>query len=487
MQKKRIEIKIIKPKDGDGIAHYKEGVFFDGESYVGYSASCNFTHYGLSENKEKLNAFLSWENGRSNRFIKEALEMIDNYFNERDGDVTYLLVDQIEVAIKDKFGHKTIDELIVQEADLLKKKMSLFENKKLQKTIFKLNNDIDVIRKNPKFPYSGKPRDYQNEAYENWVNNNFSGVFAMATGTGKTITSLNCILNEYKKTNSYKAIILVPTLVLVEQWASEARDFNFMNIIAVSSKNANWKQTLTELKTKESFGIITSYIIIATYKSFANDKFQEYINSLNEDEIFIADEAHNIGSGNVKSKLTLLKIKRRIALSATPKRAYDPQGTREIEEFFNDAEPTLIISQWKEQLMNAFLCKYYYFPTLVTLQEDEMQDYNEISSKIAKIFQKASQDDSIKKQYENLLMLRKAIIHKAKNKFDAFKDIVATIMKSETGLKYTLVYAPEGYHSDDEFIEEEFPELDNESRIIDLLFKYSEKYFTQYSHCPVYK
>jgi hypothetical protein len=64
-------------------------------------------------------------------------------------------------------------------------------------------------------------------------------------------------------------------------------------------------------------------------------------------------------------------------------------------------------------------------------------------------------------------MQRKSIIHKAKNKFDAFREIINSILKSETGLKYSLVYAPEGYHSDDNFIEEEFPELDGDSRIID--------------------
>lgn len=40
----------------------------------------------------------------------------------------------------------------------------------------------------------------------------------MATGTGKTITSLNCLLEIYKRNGYYKAIILVPTITLVEQW-----------------------------------------------------------------------------------------------------------------------------------------------------------------------------------------------------------------------------------------------------------------------------
>ncbi len=67
---KRIEIKVIKPKNGKGISHYKSGIFGDGQDYVGYKSSCNFTLYGLSENLEELEAFLSWENGRSIKLIK---------------------------------------------------------------------------------------------------------------------------------------------------------------------------------------------------------------------------------------------------------------------------------------------------------------------------------------------------------------------------------------------------------------------------------
>lgn len=114
IHQKRIEIKVIKPKKGKGIAHYKSGVFGDGQDYVGYKASCNFTLYGLSENLEELEAFLSWENGRSNKLIKKQLRLMDNYFEEKDEDVDYLPVDEIEVVLKDRFGKKDINELLVQ-------------------------------------------------------------------------------------------------------------------------------------------------------------------------------------------------------------------------------------------------------------------------------------------------------------------------------------------------------------------------------------
>ena len=47
---KLIDVKVVKPKNGQGISHYKSGVFSDGINKVGFKASCNFTAYGLLEN-----------------------------------------------------------------------------------------------------------------------------------------------------------------------------------------------------------------------------------------------------------------------------------------------------------------------------------------------------------------------------------------------------------------------------------------------------
>ena len=462
-----IQIKIIKPKFGRGIAHYKSGAFSDGTDVVGFKASCNFTAFGLLENLEELDAFLSWENSRSSKMIGRQNKDFEKIFSGTSDIVEYLNIDDVAIAIKNEFGNNTLNELLIKEKELVAKKSRVLENKGIRKAFEKVIIRIEEITREPKFPFAQGPRDYQKEAYDNWVNRNNIGVFAMATGTGKTITSLNCVLKEYERTKLYRAIILVPTLVLVEQWENEAKRFNFGNIIKVASKNPNWKSTLTELSTKEAFGISSSFILISTYKSFVNDRFQEFVNKLDGSEILIADEAHNIGANNVKSKLNLLQIKNRIGLSATPKRAYDPIGTKDIEAFFRDAEPYTYNFSMERAIEEDILCKYYYFPVLVELNDDEMTEYNEISLKISRIFQKVEQDLTIRKQYEMLLMARKRIIHKAKNKFEAFKNILNEIKETETGLRYTLVYAPEGYNSDEEFIEEEFPEVEADSRIID--------------------
>ena len=439
---KRIEFKVIKPKNGKGIAHYKSGVFSDGVDKIGYKASCNFTLYGLSENLEELEAFLSWENGRSNKLIRKQLSIIDSYFNESDEDVNYLNSEDIEVAIKDNFGKKDIEELVVQEEELLKRKMNLIQNPNVKKTILKLHEEIDLIRRQPKFPYGSGPREYQIEAFNNWVANGYKGLFAMATGTGKTITSLNCLLNIYFESKSYKAIIIVPTVSLVEQWKKECIKFNFKNIITVSSKE-NWADNLSFFNTASKL-IDTSYIVIVTYASFVKPKFQAQFELLPKETILIADEVHNMGSPGVQKILGNIHLERRIGLSATPDRKYDEGGNHAIESFFNDKPPFIVSFSMEKALELGWLCEYLYYPHIVRLTEREQEEYMKISKQLYMYLDPVTKSYQKSPIVEMLLLKRKRIIHKAINKKEEFKEIVESEFNKRGNLKYTLIYVPEG-------------------------------------------
>jgi len=462
---KRIEIKVIKPKNGKGIAHYKSGVFTDGQDYVGYKASCNFTLYGLSENLEELEAFLSWENGRSNKLIKKQLKLIDDYFAEKDEDVEYVSVNEIEVVLKDRFGKKDINELLVQEEQLIQKKQSLISNHKLKKTITKLFSEIEIIRRTPKFPYSEGPREYQINAYNSWVANNYKGMFAMATGTGKTITSLNCLLNEYKKTGIYRAIITVPTTALVEQWKKECAKFNFKNIITVSSKE-NWDKNLAFFNTASKL-IDTSYIVIVTYASLPRPKFQSYFTQLPKDTILIADETHNLGSQGLLRLLPNIHLEKRIGLSATPHRKFDETGNQAIQEFFNDEPPYIVSYSMEEALKIGWLCNYTYYPHIVKLTDQEMEKYKELSLQLLRmgLFDKETGNFRSTPEIEKKLLERKRIIHKAANKLEAFKAILRSEFDKRKNLKYTLIYVPEGIEAN--FDETDYSvETEDENRLI---------------------
>jgi superfamily II DNA or RNA helicase len=464
---KRISIKIIKPK-GKGIAHYKSGIFSDGENSIRFKASCNFTSYGLLENLEELNVRCSWDDDISRNAIKEQNEYFEEIYSGNADFVEYLTFEDIEAAIQRDFGDKDINELLVQEAELVQKKAKAFHtNTRLKADLEKAEKQIRSERLAPRFPYPTGAREYQKEAYNNWVNNDYSGIFAMATGTGKTITALNCLLNEYHKTGVYQAVILVPTGALVEQWIGELDKFNMRkNILSVSSKS-DWQKPINNLlsdlrRDKENF------VIVCTYASFYRDKFQYFFKQLPKETLFIADEAHNIGFPKVLAILPSIHLQKRIGLSATPKRIYDEEGSTQMEDFFKDKDPYVYSFSMEKAIKEGVLCEYYYFPHIVELTDMEYAEYMEISKKLAKLFTKDG-DLEKKKIAEMLLLKRKRIIHKAENKLDLMTNILSKHFDKHGNLDYTFVYVPEGNSTYDN-------ELDDEGKIEPVSFHLIDQY-----------
>lgn len=441
----RIEIKIAVLNDG-GIAHEKFGVFTDSEgNEVGFNGSMNLTAYGLTRNIESIDCVCSWKNDDDKERIQCYHEDFESMWNGDNPDVMVYEADEFCKRVMETYPDGDIDELVKLEYDVLKE-LEQEENPPMSE---------DTPHFPSKFPSGAFP--YQIKAYQNWCNHGKQGIFAMATGTGKTITSLNCALEEYDQDGFYHLVILVPSLALVEQWEKEARNFNFRNIITVSSENKDWKRRVVELAIKMSFGRQMNFVIISTYQSFVMTDFQFLLPKLSDNAILIADEAHNIGSSSVREAFRKLKIERRIALSATPKRVYDEEGTAEIESYFNDRPPYTYSFTMKRAIEEERLMSYKYFPRLVYLEEDEMQLYASYTRQLVQMYNETKQAFSDPDRAKRLLMLRKNVLHKARQKMTMFSQIIREI--GEDRLKYCFVYSAAGKHArtdenDDEQLDE---------------------------------
>ncbi len=469
IRNERLELKIVVPKDGEGIAHSKCGMFTDGLNRIAFDGSCNFSRTALISNIENITIFCDWD-GKSDVFrIDDINEDFERTFSGQDNSVNYLKAEEVKDSIVHNFNRKEIGDLLNEEIELIaKRQISDFPKsiqvclerakKKVTGLIEKLNEYpiMSINEEKPRFPFD-EPREYQKLAYENWKANGQKGLFAMATGTGKTLTSLNCLLNIYKKFHFYKALILVPTITLVEQWEEECRKFNFKHIIKVCSKNLNWKSEVDAIKLKEDFNVADeepSFIIIATYASFARESiFRELVGFSKKtckQLLLIADEAHNMGAGRILDRLGGVKFLRRIGLSATPKRQFDETGNYAIMDFFGCHDGYTFEYDMQEAINNGFLCRYRYYPHLVKLNDSEMAEYMRISLQLAKFFNADNEnfpksDDILMR----LLLKRKRIIHKAKNKEAIFREIIHNRYTEKGNLKYTLVYVPEGAKPDD--------------------------------------
>lgn len=451
IRENRLEIVLIEPEKKKGIAHYKQGIFSDGRNEVYFSGSCNFTAYGLMENLENLDITLGWEGIRSQKKIKNQKHLFESYFNQTNENVAYVDAVNAQLAIDREFQVKNIDDLLEDELSLKDKYRGITPNRRIRRLFDIQEQRIKKIRETPKFPYPKGPRGYQSEAHERWVQNGKKGIFAMATGTGKTLTSLNCLLEEYNESGSYQAVVLVPTIALAEQWKEECAKFNFRKTILVNTKN-NWEQELSFFNTTQKIKP-SSCVIIVTYASFSNSKFQNHFNQLPANTLLIADEAHNMGAGKTLALLHSIHLKKRIGLSATIERQYDEQGNRAIETFFNDTSPYVMELPMSEAMQNGWLCDYDYYPHVVRLTAVELDRYKEISQALIPFFDHKTGKYKDSEFVKMKLLERKRILHKAANKLPKFRTIMENEFKQRGSLKFTLVYAPEGGEADYEQID----------------------------------
>lgn len=447
LKKERLVIVPVK-FNGSNLAHRKKMLLYDGETYISTEGSINFTLPALLKNSESFQVNAPWVSNVAKAIIEEDKKQFEAIISKEHTSYNYIDKEQIEVIInsigRDKNINDLLDDSLKLGNDIYGSKVKTIISRKKERFEAKLEEIINT----PKFPFPQGPRDYQKDAFIAWRKNNYSGVFAMATGTGKTITSLNCLLNIYTDEGNYRAIILVPSIALLNQWEEEVKSFNFRNILKVGGGN-NWEKDFANYCSNFSWGLKEDLVIISTYGSFTLDRFQNLYKKIQSEFLLIADEAHNMGANNIKSKLSNLNVTRKIGLSATPKRIYDPEGTIAIDLFFNDTPPYTYNFSMEKAMEFGFLTGYKYYPLIVELTEEEFEEYSIISKRLLKYFDFKNgvfRDDPM---VEILLLRRKNIIHKAHNKIDLFSSIVGELKKTNKD-KYVFAYIPEGYANNEE-------------------------------------
>lgn len=482
----RIDLRIVRMLNGTGIAHTKCGTFGDGNNRIGFEGSLNFSLSALLHNKESLGVYCDWNGAADTARINSIQESFERTFNGLDADFEFVDAASLKSRILDTAADKDLAALLRDELELWQgtdfQAMPASVKKALQKAKERIKKDIEKMKERqcrdlqPRFPFATGPRDYQQEAFDNWKANRQRGFFAMATGTGKTVTALNCLLEIYNRCGYYKAIIVVPTLVLVDQWAAECRKFNFNNIVKVSSQSPQWREELATIKVLEELPDAkpgADYVIIVTYASLTKPDVCGSLFSLPKGKVLlIADEAHNMGSPQMRSLLDRIPWLRRIGLSATPRRQFDREGNGCIAGFFGfEGEDYTYSYPMRLALDNGVLCPYFYYPHLVRLTDTELEEYLQLSTQIGKYLNINGNDFKDDPVLTALLIKRKRIVHKAVNKQVVFKEILTECFDRRQSLAYTLVYVPEGSGSDleDDGAERDGSDNDGEdNRLINL-------------------
>lgn len=218
-------------------------------------------------------------------------------------------------------------------------------------------------------------RDYQKAAINSLKDNSWKGIFEMATGTGKTFTSLFATKAYKKDKGKICRIILVPFIHLIDQWKEECLSLGIENIIECSSNNYRWDFKLNKKIMDYELNFNDDLTIIASYQTSQVERFKSLITRVNKNLFLIADECHYFGTENIDTSI-YDKTDARLGLSATPSRWWDDIGTDKIYNFF---EKTVYEYSLRRAIENGFLSPYRYNPIIIDLLDEEIEEYKRLS------------------------------------------------------------------------------------------------------------
>ncbi|MEG4533610.1 DNA phosphorothioation system restriction enzyme [Microcoleus sp. D2_18a_D3] len=284
-------------------------------------------------------------------------------------------------------------------------------------------------------PPSLQLRQYQRLAVANWFANQGRGTLKMATGSGKTITALAIATELYNKINLQVLLVICPYCHLVNQWARESEKFGLKPILAFDSARS-WQNKLAAGLYEVRSGDRAFLTIITTNATLMGDSLRSQLRYFPEKTLIIGDEVHNLGAPRLGESLPR-NIGLRLALSATPERHFDEQGTEAILDYFGPVlQPELTLA---DAIRQKALVHYLYYPILVELTEAETRKYSRLTQKIGWALwgdEKVEENDAL----TTLLMQRARLIGAAANKLTALRELM--IHRLDTA--HTLFYCGDG-------------------------------------------
>lgn len=294
----------------------------------------------------------------------------------------------------------------------------------------------------PTVPENLELRSYQKQAVTNWFKNNGRGTLKMATGSGKTITALAITSELYRQINLRVLLVVCPYRHLVTQWGRECEKFNLKPILAFENVN-NWQTQLSTQLYNVRSGCQNFVTIITTNSTLISEGFQSQIQYLPPKTLIVGDEAHNLGAPKLEESLPR-SVGLRLALSATPERYFDEEGTESVLGYFGKVlQPEFTL---KDAINQGALVHYLYYPILVELTESEARSYAKLTQRIGRALLWQQRENiklenlSESEDLTPLLMQRARLIGAAENKLTALRELMTT--RRDT--THTLFYCSDG-------------------------------------------
>lgn len=387
--------------DDRNLYHVKVGYFvFEDDSIVAFEGSINESDSAYQYNTESAQVFKSWLDEDLRRVNNLVLDVNTDWSRENP----HIEVFNLSKEAIEKIG-----------------KLSPSERPRKPKPVIAPEPEPE-----PPKSTSGL-RPYQEEALNAWKENDYKGILAMATGTGKTKTSIEALTRFLNRTDRGLAVITVPYLELARQWVQELGEKGIATVSVYDSQE-NWSlsvENIIQAHLVSSDSKAQLPVLVCVNKSFRDDKFQNLLKRLNGkpgSRMIIVDECHHFNRQNQIDYLPT-SFRFRLGLSATP---YEVDEEKYLERYFGE-----IVFEFKlsEAIKQEYLCPYTYHPILIEFTENEAARYLEIIKKVT--------NNKDLDSYGELDHLLETMV----SKLTKLEDV----LKENSSKTFSLFYCGEGY------------------------------------------
>ncbi len=416
----------------EGLFHTKCWLFDTNKGKIAIHGSGNATRNGLSTNFEQLTVSRAWLNDEAESIVKQ---LEDRYSKIWGGNYlgmnTYALNKQtieylynVYQSVKDDDSEEIANKLRKYLEEQLPSSGAIQE--------LKIPDWLDYI--NGDFAHQG-------QAVEAWVKNDGIGILSIATGGGKTITSLIAATLMSQIEENLLLVIAVPTIALLDQWASDVNEFNVKPINTSSMNSTKAAQEINNSIRKLKIKASKTEVIIVTHDALKNERYIRLFKKASKSVslMLIGDEVHNLGSVGFQQAATE-DFKYRLGLSATVERQFDDIGTNFLLGYFGP----VVFEYSLEDAIGVCLVPFEYYAHKVELDDEEADQWAELTYDIKKLsFASELADGTPEKERWKLLCLkRRRIVESAKGKVSALSR---SLPPERDEIKRTLIFCTDKY------------------------------------------
>lgn len=415
-----------------GMYHEKIGIIHDKDANsVVFSGSANESANALlpTRNFESLTVYPSWNAAVYPEYGKPFAEgFLALWNNQTDGICTVPVPSMFyEQLMRFRGDQPTAPDLTTEQALW---SHDFFDNlQPLRPTLPKTLNGA---------AYALKP--HQQRALLDWAANAYSGILALATGAGKTITALHAATRFCEQDHPIVLVIAVPYQILAEQWCDVMAQFGMRPVPAFYSRD-RWMNRLDDGISAFLAGATRFLSVVVVNDTLSTPDFQRRLERIPSEQLFfVGDECHHHAGQQWLTRVPV-RAKFRLGMSATPWEPGRDSAKQTLTQMYGTVVATYSL---RDALADKVLCPYSYRWVPCEFDDDEAQEYEALSVRIASLMAQDphGESESIRQQIQTAVARRSRLIGALRDKETQLTRIMEEIRVSP----HTLFYCGEGEH-----------------------------------------